>query len=88
MQETLIQQKCEALKGEALMYVILTHANKIEMEDKARSVTMLYPEDKVQMEIYREKTMNGMWVKFELLCDQFLGSQIMSEITTPIISNG
>lgn len=55
----------EELKGNTMMYVSLTHAEKTKMEDKAKSTIIMCLKDKLLMEVERENIMIEMWVKLE-----------------------
>jgi len=64
----LIQQKCEkALKGEGVLPVTMSQAEKTEMVDKARSVIFLCLRDKVLREVAKGPTATSMWSKLESL---------------------
>jgi len=86
MEAVLIQQKCEkALKGEGMLSVTMSRAEKTEMVDKARSAIVLCLGDKVLREVAKEPTAASMWSKFEYLCmtkslahRQFLKQQLYS----------
>jgi len=68
MQAVLIQQKCEkALKGEGVLRVTMSQAEKTEMVDKARSVIVLCLVDKVLRDVVKEPTAASMWSKLESL---------------------
>ena len=68
MQAVLIQQKCEkALKGEGVLAVIMSQAEKTEMVDKARSAIVLCLGDKVLRDVAKEPTATSMWSKLESL---------------------
>ena len=68
MQAVLIQQKCEkALKGEGVLAVIMSQAEKTEMVDKARSAIVLCHGDKVLRDVAKEPTATSMWSKLESL---------------------
>ena len=86
MEAVLIQQKCEkALKGEGLLPVTMSRAEKTEMVDKARSAIVLCLGDKVLREVAKEPTAASMWAKLESLYmtkslahRQFLKQQLYS----------
>jgi len=86
MEAVLIQQKCEkVLKGEGLLLVTMSRAEKIKMVDNARSVIVLCLRDKVLREVAKEPTAASMWSKFEFLYmtkslahRQFLKQQLYS----------
>jgi len=62
MEVVLIQQKCEkALKGEAVLPVTMSQAEKTKMVDKARSVIVLCLGDKVLREVAKEPIAVSMW---------------------------
>jgi len=66
MEAVLIQQKCEkALKGEGVLPVTMSRAEKTEMVDKAKSAIVLCLGDKVMREVAKEPTAASMWSKFE-----------------------
>jgi len=57
MEAVLIQQKCEkALKGEGVLPVTLSQAEKTEMVDKAKSAIVLCLGDKVWRDVAKEPT--------------------------------
>ena len=61
-------EKCEkALKGEGLLLVTMSRAEKTEMVDKARSAIVLCLGDKVLREVAKEPTATSMWAKLESL---------------------
>jgi len=86
MQAVLIQEKCEkALKGEGVLPVTMTQAEKNEMVDKARSAIVLCLGDKVLRDVAKEPTATSMWSKLEslymtksLAYRQFLRQQLYS----------
>jgi len=86
MKLMLIQQKCEkALKGESVLTVTMSQAEKTEMVDKARSAIVLCLGDKVLREVAKEPTATSMWSKFKYLYmtkslphRQFLKQQLYS----------
>jgi len=86
MEAVLIQQSCEkALKGESVLPVTMSRAEKTEMVDKARSAIVLCLGDKVLREVAKEPTATSMWSKFEYLYmtkslshRQFLKQQLYS----------
>jgi hypothetical protein len=62
MEAVLIQQKCEkALKGEGVLPVTMSWAEKTEMVDKARSVIVLCLGDKVLREVAKESTIHQVY---------------------------
>jgi len=64
----LIQQKCEkALKGEGVLLVTMSQAEKTEMVDKARITIFLCLGDKVLRDVANEPTAASMWSKLESL---------------------
>jgi len=64
----LIQQKCEkALKGEGVLLVTMSQAEKTEMVDKARITIVLCLGDKVLRDVANEPTTASMWLKLESL---------------------
>jgi len=66
MEAVLIQQKCEkALKGEGVLPVTMSQAEKTEMVDKARSAIFLCLNDKFLREVVKEPTAASMWSKLE-----------------------
>jgi len=66
MEAVLIQQKCEkALKGEGVLLVTMSRAEKIEMVDKARSAIVLCLGDKFLRNVAKEPTATSMWSKLE-----------------------
>jgi len=68
MQAVLIQQNCEkALKGEGVLPVTMSQAEKTEMVDKAMSVIVLCLRDKVLRDVVKEPTVALTWSKLELL---------------------
>jgi len=68
MEAVLIHQKCEkALKGEGMLPVTMSRAEKTEMVDKARSAIVLCLGNKVLREIAKEPTVASMWSKLESL---------------------
>jgi hypothetical protein len=68
MEVVLIQQKCEkALKGEGVLPVTMSRAEKTEMVDKAMSTIVLCLGNKVLREVANEPTAASMWSKFEYL---------------------
>jgi hypothetical protein len=73
MEAVLMQQKCEkALKGEGVLPVTMSRANKTEMVDKARSAIVLCLGDKVLREVAKEPTAASMRSKFKYLYICFL----------------
>jgi len=86
MEAVLIQQKCEkALKGEGVLPVTMSRAEKTEMVDKARSIIVLCLGNKVLREVAKEPTATSMWSKLESLYmtkslahRQFLKQQLYS----------
>jgi len=61
MEAMLIQQKCEkALKGEGVLPITMSRAEKTEMVDKARSAIVLCLGDKVLREVAKEPTATSM----------------------------
>jgi len=62
MEAVLIQQKCEkALKGEGVLPVTMSRAEKTEIVDKARSDVFLCLGNKVLREVAKETTTTSMW---------------------------
>ena len=86
MEVVLIQQKCEkALKGEGVLPVTVSQAEKTETVDKARSAIVLCLGDKVLRDVAKEPTATLMWSKLESLYmtkslahRQFLKQQLYS----------
>jgi len=86
MEAVLIQQKYEkALKGEGVLPITMSQAEKTEMVDKARSAIVLCLMDKVLREVAKEQTAASMWSKLESLYmtkslshRQFLRQQLYS----------
>jgi hypothetical protein len=73
------------LKGEGVLPVTMTQAEKTEMVDKARSVIVLCRGDKVLRDVAKEPTAASMWSKLESLYmtkslahRQFLKQQLYS----------
>ena len=61
MEAVLIHQKCEkALKGEGVLPITMSRAEKTEMVDKARSAIVLCLGDKVLREVAKEPTATSM----------------------------
>jgi len=68
MEAVLIHQKCKkALKGEGVLSVTMSRAEKTEMVDKARRAIVLCLGNKVLREVGKEPTAASMWSKFEYL---------------------
>jgi hypothetical protein len=68
MEAVLIQQKCEkALKGEGVLPVTMSRAEKTEMVDKARCAIVLCLRNKVSREVVKDTIAALMWSKFEYL---------------------
>jgi len=86
IEAVLIQQKCEkALKGEGVLPVTMSQAEKTEMMDKARSLIVLCLRDKVLRDVAKETTAASLWSKLESLYmtkslanRQFLKQQLYS----------
>jgi exonuclease VII small subunit len=86
MEAVLIQQKCEkALKGEGVLPVTMSQAEKTEMVYKARSAIVLYLGDKVLRDVAKEPIATSMLSKLESLYmtksfahRQFLKQQLYS----------
>jgi hypothetical protein len=65
MQAIWIQQKCaQALKGEGVLPVTMSQAEKTEMVDKARSAIVLCLGNKVLRNVAKEPTVTSMWSKW------------------------
>ena len=86
MEAVLIHQKCEKdLKGESVLPVTMSRAEKTKMVDKARSSIILCIGDKVLRDVAKEPTAESMWSKSESLYmtktlahRQFLKQQLYS----------
>jgi len=86
MEAVLIQQKCEkALKGEGVLSVTMSQAEKTEMVAKEPTAASLCLRDKVLKEVAKEPTAASMWSKLESLYmtkslahQQFLKQQVYS----------
>jgi hypothetical protein len=86
MEVVLIHQKCEkALMGECALQVTMSHAEKTEMVNKARSVIVLCLGDKVLRDVAKETTAASIWSKLvslymtkSLAHRQFLKQQLYS----------
>jgi len=86
MQAVLIQQKCEKpLKGEGVLLVTMTQAEKNEMVDRVRSAIVLCLGDKLLRDVAKELTAASMWSYLESLYmtkslahRQFLKQQLYS----------
>lgn len=66
MQVILTQEKCiETLKGDTLMFALLTQAEKTEMMDRPGSTYILCLGDKVLREVIKDKIATLMWEKLE-----------------------
>jgi len=64
MEAVLIQQKCEkALKGEGVLPVTMSQAEKTEMVDKAKSAIVPCLGDKVLRDVVKEPNAASMWSK-------------------------
>ena len=66
MEAELIQQRCDkALKGEGVLSVTMSQAEKTKMVDKARSAIVLCLEDKVLTDVANKPTATSTWSKLE-----------------------
>jgi len=66
MEAIFIKQKC-ALKGEGVLRITMSQAEKTEMVDKDRSAIVLCLGDKVLRDAAKEPTTTSMWSKLESL---------------------